>query len=317
MTIENSNNITIIGADVAKDKLDLYFYESKQSQTIGNDEKNLKKLLQQLSKLETKPMLVMESTGGYELLAWKLFSKAGYPVHIAHPNRIHHFAKQKGVFAKNDRIDAKIIAMYAEQERVTATAEISEESAELKGLSTRRSQLIEELTAEKNRLKPHLNTQVKRSVKRMIKCIETEIKIVEKQLDELIGKDNELKEKVERLKTFNGVGITTARALICNLPELGHLTRAQIACLIGLAPKTKDSGTKIGKRVIQGGRFYARKALYMAALSGIRFNQPLRDYYNRLKKMGKHSKVALTAVMRKIIITLNAMLRDKKDWKVA
>jgi len=262
-------------------------------------------------------MVVMEHTGGYEKLAHAAFEKAGFPVHVGNPTRIYHFAKQKGYFAKTDHIDAHICAQYGFEKKVEATPLANKEDTELKDLAARRNQLVGHLTAEKCRLTPHLSQVAKRSIRRQIKLLEQEIALIDKAINERIKKCEQKTKKSKCLQTFKGVGQVTANILISELPELGQLSRAQIACLCGLAPKNKDSGTKRGRRVVSGGRFYVRKALYMAALSSICFNQAMKQYYNHLKAKGKLSKVALTAVMRKIIITLNAMLRDGKNWQDA
>jgi transposase len=315
MPKSNSTNGSIIGIDVSKDKLDVYFLEDNVWASWSNDIKGLKAGIQQMKKKGIAGLAVLEATGGYEKLCHQYLEKAGYPVHIGDPRRIHHFVKQKGYFAKTDKIDAKAIAEYGAQELVEATPMKGKIERENHELSTRRSQLVEMLTTEKCRLKDYLSTSVTRSLKRQIKHIESEIHRVEKALEKNIQADEALLAKSKRLLTFKGVGSRTAATLIAALPELGQLNRAQAACLCGLAPRNRDSGRMRGKRRISGGRSCVRKILYMSALASIRHNPVMKDFYARLKNQGKASKVALTAVMRKIIITLNAMIRDSKDWK--
>ena len=316
MSIEEEKNNylgLIIGADVAKDKIVLHILSEDKHETIANDRASIKSYIKKLNKRKIK-MVAMEKTGGYEELARSLFVEAGLPVHVGHPTKIHYFAKQKGYFAKTDRIDAKIIAEFAFQERVEATAIESVIEKTLKELTNRRTQVVQQLIGEKCRLLPHLSKETQRSIKRQIKSLEGEIKLIENKLMLLIEGDPEKKAKKERLETFKGVGSTVSTGLIAGLPELGNLNRRQIAALVGVAPKNYDSGKRRGKRHISGGRFCVRKLLYMAALASIRHNAKLKRFYDDLKARGKESKVALVAVMRKIIITLNAMLRDSKNW---
>lgn len=314
MSVQNPNNPCIIGIDVSKSKLDIYITEYDEYQTIGNDSKSIRKFITKLKKYNIKPLLVMENTGGYEKLARSLFTKANYETHIAHSTRIHYFAKQKGYFAKTDKIDAKIIALYAQQECVKPTPVESQHAIELKELASRRCQLIELLTIEKCRIKPNLCKAITRSIKRIIKQIQTEIEYIDNAIAKLVMADEQLSSQVKRLQTFKGVGLKTANMLVCLLPELGRLSRGEIACLCGVAPRNKDSGIKTGRRMISGGRFHVRKALYMAAVCASTYNPTMRAYYRLLISKGKVAKVALTAIIRKIVITLNAMLRDQKDW---
>lgn len=314
ISIENKNGQgLIIGADVAKDKIDLHILSEDKHESIANNRTSIKRYIERLKKKKIK-MIAMEKTGGYEALAHSLFVEAGLPVHVGHPTKIHYFAKQKGYFAKTDRIDAKIIAEFAFQEKVEVTAIESIIEKTLKELTSRRVQVVQQLTGEKCRLLPHLSKETQRSIKRQIKFLESEVKLIENKVMTLVENDPKKKAKKECLETFKGVGSIVSVGLVSGLPELGALNRSQIAALVGVAPKNYDSGKKRGKRRISGGRFCVRKLLYMAALASIRHNTKLKDFYDDLKARGKESKVALVAVMRKIIITLNAMLRDNKNW---
>lgn len=306
---------TVIGIDVSKFKLDICITPNMKVKSIDNNTKSIKKFIRSLLKSHPSAIILMENTGGYEILAQTLFNEADYPVHIAHATRIHYFAKQKGIFAKTDFIDAKTIALYGMQEDIKPSKEIDNASKELKELGIRRAQLVDQLIAEKCRLKDHLSKNMKRSIKRIIKVLENEIKLLEKKMQELVDKSDKMKEKSEILRSFKGVGDITANILLSSMPELGMLNRSQIACLCGVAPQNNDSGTQKGRRKITGGRFYVRKILYMAALSAIRHNSDMKKMYQRLKDFGKESKVAITAVMRKIIVTLNAMVRDGTNWQ--
>jgi transposase len=314
MSLQTQISFNIIGIDVSKDKLDIYIFNTQKPSVIKNNKADIKNHIKKVLPEMKEVLIVMENTGGYEILARTLFNEAGYHVHIAHANRIHHFAKQKGFFAKTDAIDAKIIAEYGVQEKVQPSKPRSKQAVELKELSTRRAQLIDVLTAEKCRLKPHQSVEMNRSIERSIKCLETEIALLDKKITQRVSENTELHEKAQRIQTVKGLGKITANVLVSLLPELGSLNRAEIASLCGLAPKNNDSGTKTGRRHINGGRFQIRKALYMAAVCACTHNIKMSAYYQHLQGKGKESKVAITAVMRKIIITLNAMIRDKKDW---
>lgn len=312
----NTNNLKeVIGIDVAKDKLDIFKKGDKKSQIFKNNAKSIKSFIKQINKNSSHYLIVMENTGGYEKLAYRLFSESNIKVHIAHPNRVSYFAKQKGFFAKTDSIDAEILMQFGEQEEIKADKKYNRNDELKKELSSRRAQIIDQITIEKCRLKEHLTSVVKKSIKRTIKLLTNELNIIDNKITEIIEGDDDTAKKSILLQSFKGVGKVTASTLVCLMPELGSLTRAQAACLCGVAPRNRDSGSKNGRRMISGGRFYVRKILYMASLSAIRFNPDMKLYYTRLKAQGKESKVALTAVMRKIIITLNAMLRDNIIWE--
>jgi len=310
-----TNNLHIIGIDVSKNKLDIYWLPSNKQELILNDDKSILKWIRK-QESHTIQNIILEPTGGYEKKLVRLLLKSKLPVHIGHPTRMYHFGQSKGLFAKTDKIDAKMLALYGEQEDPHANAAQIEERHLFKELATRQQQLKELLTIEKMRYKDHLSNASKKSIKRTIQYLEKEIKEIEKALEAEMCRSQENQEKVTRLETFKGVGKRTAHLLLAILPELGCLNRTKIAALVGVAPKNKDSGQKKGHRFIQGGRFYVRKILYMVALVAIRYNPKMKAYYENLRSKGKAAKVALTAIMRKTIITLNAMLRDHKDWQV-
>jgi len=312
--MSDPTNQAIIGMDVSKDKLDIYFLSEQRHASWENTCQGIKAGIKHLKGQFFSGVVVMEATGGYERAIQTQLIESGYAVHVAQPLRVHHFIKQKGYFAKTDKLDAKAIAEYGAQEEVKGSTKLDKAAVERGDLSSRRAQLVEQLSTEKCRLKAHLSLVVKRSIKRGIKSLELEIIRIEEALEKLIEADERAKLASELLMSFKGVGKTTAHVLLSELPELGTLNRREIACLSGLAPRNCDSGRKQGKRMIRGGRGYVRKILYMCALSSISHNPSMRDFYQRLKEAGKASKVCLTAVMRKMIITLNAMVRDGKPW---
>jgi transposase len=314
--MENLHKENRIGVDVSKDKLDTYHLLSGKYENIENNVKSLTHWAKQV-KINGVTMVTMEKTGGYEERARLCLVAEGVPVHIAHPMKVHYFAKQKGVFAKTDRIDAKVIAEFSVQEEVTVSPVPSATELLLKQFVARRSQLVSQITTEKCRIKPHLDKQIKHSLSRQIKGLEKEVAHIEEKMQQLIDLDTKKKAQQQRLETFQGVGSKISTALVSGLPELGTLNREEIAALVGVAPRNKDSGRKTGKRMVAGGRFEIRKLLYMAALVSIRHNKTMRLFYEKLKAKGKPSKVALVAVMRKIIITLNSMLKYETNWGAA
>lgn len=271
----------IVGIDVSKDKLDI-------------------KIL---------------PTGGYEKSLMVFLIKEGLPYHRAHPNRVYHFAKGKGCFAKTDRIDAAILARYGEQEEIKAEEAPRIDSIEIQELSARKKQVKEMITREKNRLHAvYVNHQIGRSIKRSIKQQEKELQLINEQIEKMIQENEKYQEKRELLQTIVGVGKEVATLMVTDMPELGKLTREQISKLVGVAPQTKESGKKASYRSIGQGRGQVRKALYMSALVAMRHNKRLKPMYDRLVQKGKKPKVALVALMRKLIITMNAMVRDNRPW---
>lgn len=304
----------IVGIDVSKDKLDIHILRDNQSLEISNDIKSITSFVKRLKKSYEQPLIVMENTGGLEKYMTKVCHEQGVAIHIAHSNRVFHFSKQKGYFAKTDTKDAKTLSEYGEQEKVEPNSFLQPENDSLRELSNRRTQIVDDLHDEKCRLSRPLTTQVKRSIERKIKFLQNEKELIERQISKVIESNSEMLEKSKRLQTFKGVGPAIAQGLVCLLPELGTLGRSQVAAIIGVAPKNNDSGKKTGRRRIVGGRFNARRLLYMGALVACKFNPSLKNMYQKLIKKGKPAKVAIVAVMRKMIITLNAMIRDNKDW---
>jgi transposase len=314
----SQTNEIIVGVDVSKDKLNIYLHPVDIYDEIVNEASAIKKFFLKLKNTYAVKIIVLEPTGGYEKQCTNILNKLELAVHIAHPNQVHHFALSEKISAKTDKIDGKTLALFGDKKQVEASHVKSEEEEESQELIRRKQQLTDFLIKEKMRLShEHLGKSAKDSLKRFIKQIDREIELLDKKLQENIAKDEEKKEAVALLKTYKGIGDKSALLLILCVPELGHLNRGEIASLIGLAPVNRDSGKKTGYRAIKAGRFHIRKMLYMVALSAIQFNPVMKEFYTRLVAKGKKGKVALTAVMRKILITLNAMLRDKKGFRLA
>jgi transposase len=302
-----------VGVDVSKDKLDVAIGSQKDIITFANNQKGVDALLKELRRINAE-LIVFESTGGYELLAASSLAEAGLPVVIVNPRQVRNFAKATGILAKTDAIDARVIARFAEAVKPDVRPLKDRATSDLTALVTRRRQIVEMIVAESNRLKL--------ANKRNIKDIKDHIRWLEKRLDKIetdIGKRIQNSPiwrcKDDILRSVPGIGPITSAILICDLPELGALSPKKIAMLAGLAPLNCDSGKFKGRRRIWGGRAAVRSSLYMATLAAIRCNPAIKGFYQRLIAAGKCHKVAATACMRKLLIIVNAMLRDQTLWQ--
>jgi transposase len=306
----------IVGIDVSKDKLNICVLPSKDQFEIKNTKASIVSFFKNRLNAKKMTLVVFEATGGYERVLHNYLLDAQLPYHRAHPNRVHKFGECKGHFAKTDRIDAHLLARYGEQEEITADQTTTKDQLKIKRYSARRTQLKDMIAREKQRCKTAKDeADILRSIKRHIKQLEQELKLITEKLNGLVEADATLSAIRKNLMTAKGVGPEVALILICDLPELGKLNREQISHLVGVAPQTKDSGKKSGYRSISHGRFYVRKAIYMAALVATRTNPRMQKIYKRLLAKGKLKKVALVAVMRKMIIMLNAMVKNKSAWQ--
>jgi transposase len=238
-------------------------------------------------------------------------------VAIVNPRQVRDFARGLGVLAKNDRIDARVLAIYAQHVTLRLLQKTSEKQEELMALVVRRRQLVALQTAESNRLQQTTVKRANKSIRHMLDVLRKELKKLDAEIAGLIQADDDWRNKAELLQSVPGVGPGTSAALVAELPELGKLNRQQIASLAGLAPFSRDSGQFHGQRSIWGGRKAVRTALYMAAFNAKRCNPIIRAFANRLQQAGKRSKVILTACMRKLLVILNTMLRNQTTWKNA
>jgi transposase len=307
---------SFIGIDVSKDRLDVYVRPSEVSFAAARDAKGLADLVERLRPLDPC-LVVLEATGGFEQTVAAALVAAGMPLSVVNPRQIRDFARATGQLAKTDALDAKAIALFAEKVRPEPRPVPDAQARALGELIARRRQLIEMITAERNR-------RAQLSSRRLVKGIDQLLALMQKQLSEL---DREVgdsirgtpawRERDELLRSVPGVGDIVARTLIADLPELGRLDRKQIAALVGVAPLNRDSGKMRGRRTTWGGRAKIRCVLYMAALVASRRNPVLAAFYQRLLRAGKAKKLALTAVMRKLLTILNAMVRDNRQWQNA
>jgi transposase len=302
-----------VGIDVSKETLDLAVHASEQQWRFANTDKGITEALTCLEELSPE-LVVMEATGGFEYPLAAALAVAGMPMVVINPRRVRDFARATGRLAKTDAIDARVLAhfaaaMHPESRRLPDTQE-----QELKAILTRRRQLIEMLTAERNRLHSARSKAVKANIQAHIAWLEKEMTHIDDDLGHSIRQSPVWQEKDDLLKSVPGVGPVLSTTLLADLPELGTLNRRRIAALVGVAPFNRDSGHFRGQRTIWGGRAVVRSALYMATLVATRHNPVIRDFYQHLLSAGKPKKLALTACMRKLLTILNALVKHQIPW---
>lgn len=301
-----------VGIDVSKAQLDVAVRPDGRF-AVPNEEKGIAQLIERLS-AEPPALVVVEATGGFEMPLAGALAAAGVPVVVVNPRQVRDFAKAAGQLAKTDVLDAQVLAHFAEVMRPEPRPLPDEQTQTLAAILMRRRQLVEMLTAEKNRL-GGARKPVRKSLRTHITWLERELAHTDSALANTIRESPVWREKDERLRSVPGVGPVLTTTLLANLPELGTLTGKQIAALVGVAPLNRDSGTLRGKRTVWGGRAQIRATLYMAALVAARFNPLIRTFYQRLRAAGKAKKVVLTACMRKLLVILNAMLKHRTPWR--
>jgi len=302
-----------VGVDVSKDSLDVAIGAQKEVITFANDQNGVDSLVKKLRRMDVQ-LIVFESTGGYELLAASCLAEAGLAVVMVNPRQVRNFAKATGILAKTDAIDARVIARFAEAVKPEVRKLKDRQTSELSALVTRRRQIIEMIVAERNRLRL-ANTRNKKDIEEHIRWLEKRLDKIETDIGKMIQSSPIWRCKDDILQSVPGIGPVTSASLICDLPELGVLSPKKIAMLAGLAPLNCDSGKFKGRRRIWGGRASVRSGLYMATLAAIRCNPAIKGFYQRLIAAGKCHKVVATACMRKLLIIVNAMLRDQTIWQ--
>jgi transposase len=310
----DESSSVFVGIDVSKDRLDVHLKPTGQAFCVARDAKGLDDLI---SRLSDRPvaLVVLEATGGFETTVAAALAGAGLPLCVVNPRQIRDFARAMGRLAKTDALDAEAIALFAERIRPEARPLLDPERARLAEFVSRRRQVIEMIGMETNRRR-------RATDKRLAKRLDRHVAFLEKELNEI---DHDIGEAIKRspvwcktealLKSVPGIGYVTARTLLAEVPELGTVDRHQIAALVGVAPVNRDSGLMRGHRAIAGGRTSVRNVLYMAALTAIRCNPVLRTFYNQLITRGRPKKVALVAVLRKLLTVLNAIVRDLTPWR--
>ena len=306
---------TIAGIDVGKRNLDASV-SGGPVRRFPNTPEGIAQLLEWLREHGTVDA-VYEATGGYERPLEKAIVSSDIQGRKAHPGRARSFSRLMGVEAKTDRLDAQALAHYGEKFDLPKPLPLDADAEELKDLLGRRKQLKDQLVQEKNRLDKQLAKGARESLSRHVEWMEEEIKEVEKACKEILSRNQELSGKVALYSSVPGIGAHTGAVLAVCMPELGKCSPGQASSLGGLAPWSKDSGKTRGRRSVRGGRVMVRHSLYTAAMSAIQRNQDMKRFYLGLRERGKPGKAALTAVMRKLITILNAILRDQKPWQTA
>src|SRR5215467_3208609 len=301
-----------IGIDVSKARLDVAIRPSGQTESVSNDTAGIEALVKRLS--ESRPaLIVLEATGGVERSVTRALASAELPVVVVNPRQVRDFAKATGQLAKTDRIDAQVLARFAQAVRPALRPLPDEVSWELRAGVTRRRQITEMIVAERNRLGA-TSKAIRKRIEAHIRWLESELDRADQDLDQSIRQSPIWQKNQELLQSVPGIGPVISRTLLAELPELGQLNRKQMAALVGIAPLNRDSGTMRGRRTIWGGRASVRAVLYMAALVASKRNAIIRAFYQRLRTAGKAPKVALVACMRKLLTILNSMIQHKTRW---
>jgi transposase len=302
-----------VGIDVAKAQLDIAVRPSGERWAVSNDADGVVTLVEQLQPLHPT-LIVLEATGGLERIATAALATAGLPVVVVHPRQARDFARATGQLAKTDALDARALAHFADVIRPTPRPLPNAQTQELRALLGRRQQLIGMRTAEQNRL-AGTSGRLIQDIEAHIAWLNARIATLDDDLETMLRASPLWRENDDLLQSVPGIGPVCARTLLLELPELGTLTRQQIAALVGVAPLNCDSGTLRGRRTIWGGRAHVRTVLYMGTLVATRFNPQIKAFYQRLLAAGKVKKVALTACMRKLLTMLNAMLKHRTFWQ--
>jgi transposase len=304
-----------VGIDVSKDTLDVAWAPALRPPERFANTPGGHAALRELLTRQRPALVVLEATGGFERAAAAELAAAGLPVALVNPRQARDFARATGKLAKTDRLDAQAVARFAQAVKPPARPLPDDQAQALQETLARRRQLLQMRTAESNRLAQARAPKVRASLERVLESLSRELGDLDAELGALIEASPAWQAKADLLRSVPGVGDQTARALIAELPELGAASRQQIAALAGVAPLNRDSGQMRGRRSVWGGRAALRSALYMAALVASRYNPLIRAYYRRLLDAGKRPKVALVACMRKLLVILNAIVRDGQPWR--
>lgn len=298
-----------VGIDVSKEHLDLSPFDDGPLR-VKNTASGISALLNRLNTHPSKVVVCCEASGGYEKLLCAMLPPAGIATASVNARRVRSYADSQGIMAKTDAIDARVIAMFSEANKPRIIGSSPAWHEELKALLVRREELMDMRKAEKSRLDPAPHQIVAELVREHIKDLGAGIREIEKALRNLVRKHDDLAAKVNRITAVNSFGLIVAASLLAYIPELGRVTDNQASALAGLAPYNRDSGTKKGKRFIQGGRSRVRRALYMPAVCASHRNQVFQELYERLTTNGKPAKVALAAIMRKMVVLANRLMAD-------
>ena len=303
-----------VGVDVSKLTLDVYRPDTHSVLHIENSEKATEELCQKLKRKKQPVTVVMEATGGYETMLVHQLSRHKLEAAVVNPRQVRDFARGIGIDAKTDPLDAQVIARFGAVVQPRPTAMKSDHEKKHSALVDRRNQLLELITQENNRLKQTWDEDAKQSIRTVLEVLKKQLKEIDDQLAKMLKADKKNARLIEILNSIKCVGPVLISTVITALPELGKLSRGQIAKLVGVAPINRDSGKMSGKRFIGGGRGKVRRVLYMATVVGLRHNPVIKTYYAHLKSKGKESKVAIVACMRKLLTIMNTMVKTDQIW---
>lgn len=298
---------------MAKDRLDVMIVPGEKYFMERNDEAGARRVARRLKRLGVA-LSVLEATGGYERRMAGELARAGLACAVVNPRLTRDFARAEGLLAKTDKLDAGVLARYAQRMKPDPTQPRKPEELEYTAFVSRRRQLVSDRAREKTRLEKTLFEWERQSAEAHIAWLDEQIARIEKMIEERIGQDSGMKKRAQTLRGVPGVGPVVSATLMAFLPELGALDARQVAALAGVAPLNRDSGSRRGHRSVWGGRSAVRGALYMAVIPAIGCNPVIRAFYERLRASGKGFKVAVTACMRKLLVILNAMVRDGSAW---
>ena len=302
-----------VGIDISKNRLDVAVLPETQHRHFSNSEAGVQQLTAWMQALAPQ-VILLEATGGYEYLLVAALREAQLPACFINPQRLRQFARSQGIAAKTDKLDARVLALFAQRNRPRPRPLPDAAQQELKHCMNRRRQLLEMLQMEQNRLAVAPFPRLRQSHQAVIDNLKAQLHALEKDLDDFFRQHPQWVQVDRILTSVLGVGPTTSLSMRAYLWELGELNRRQIASLAGVAPFNQDSGLWRGRRAIAGGRHQLRRVLYMATLAAVRFNPVIRDFYHRLVQRGKAKKVALVAAMRKLLTILNAMVKNLQPW---
>lgn len=311
-----SGDLLYVGVDVSKDRLDARARPTGEALAVARDGEGVEALAAWLS-ARGPALVVMEATGGFEVVVAAGLAAAGLPLAVVNPRQVRDFARATGRLAKTDALDAAVLAHFAEAVRPAPRPVPGPEADLLGELVQRRRQLVAMMGAERNRRRMLRSPALQRGVDRVLAALQRELTDLEREIDGAVRGSPAWRAAEDLLTSVPGVGQTTARVLLAEMPELGGLGRRQAAALAGLAPYNRDSGRHRGQRAIAGGRAGVRTALFMAAMVARRWNPALRAFADRLKAAGKKPRQVIVAVARKLLLILNAILRDKTPWQSA
>jgi transposase len=305
-----------VGIDVSKDRLDVHVRPSGERFALSRDGAGIADLAERL-RAARPTLVVLEATGGFEVTVAAGLAGAGLPLAVVNPAQIRAFARAVGQLAKTDRLDAEIIARFADRVRPEPRPVADEDARALAELVARRRQVVEMIGMESNRRRQATSDRVRKGVDRVLTALQAELADLDRDLDDQIKGSPAWRAAEDLLTSVPGIGPITARTLIAELPELGRIDRRRLAALVGVAPVNRDSGAMRGHRAIAGGRADVRNVLFMAALAAIRHNPVIRDLYDRRRRRGRPPKTALVAAIRKLLTILNAIIRDQRPWQSA